>query len=319
MCYKYNSLRISKTIFFPLLIVFLLFSCKKTETTLMSQKLPTITQQIASNSNFTILKAAFIKTGMDVLLDSPGSYTLFAPDNDAFLNSGISLTIINELSASRLKFILSYHLLPVKYVLNDFKKDVYYNEVSVGGDSSFVTKNNEGLFVNGIKISKTDLKQSNGVIHITAKVIFPPEVNMLNVIASDSSLSFFYAAIMRTSTSSSTNFLKMLDCGCKFTIFAPTNDAFKNTGLNTIATINGLDTNKLVTILSNHIIKDRLFITDLTPNTQLHMMNGCLLSIDHLSKGVGIKGSANKEFITILKSDILTKQGVLHVIGDLIE
>ena len=314
-----NYLKIYRKFLLLFFIGLAFISCKKSEPNLMSQKLPTITQQISSNDNFTILKAALIKTGMNILLDSPGAYTLFAPNNEAFLNAGISTSSINDITVAKLKFILAYHLLPVKYVLNDFKLDVYYNEVSIGGDSSFVIKNKEGLFVNGIKIINTDLKQSNGVIHTTSKVIFPPEVNMLNMISLDSNLSFFYAAIMRTGSSGSINFLKTLDCGCKFTIFAPTNDAFKNAGINSITAINSVGINKLVNILSNHIIKERLFLSDLSPNIQLQMMNGCLLSIDHLGNGICLKGTSNKDFINIIKSDMLTKQGVLHVISDLIE
>src|SRR5688572_19249269 len=77
---------------------------------------PSIASIISSDPNYSILKAAVERAGlMSLLADSTKSFTLFAPDNAAFIASGIpNESVIGLLRPGLLDTVLRYHLVPGK-------------------------------------------------------------------------------------------------------------------------------------------------------------------------------------------------------------
>lgn len=277
-----------------------------------------ITDQIATNSSFSILNVALAKADMQEMLDTPGTFTFFAPNNSVMIASGFNLEKIQQLSRDTLRKILTYHLLNTRLFENDFRMGVHYNEITAGGDSSYAIRNEQGLFVNGIKMLYTDFLQSNGLIHIPSKVFHFPQGDLLDVVEADTSLSLFNAALLK-SAKGGTDLTNALVCGCKFTIFAPTNTAFKLAGYQDKASIENADYQKVVALLSYHIAKERSFSSDWSHDMKMQMINGRFVQVMQNGTAFMLKGEYNKEPIPIIKQNTMAIHGLVHVIDRLLE
>ena len=88
-------------------------ACKKEDST--PPTVQNITEQINANSKFTLLKAALVKSGLDATLGSAGTYTVFAPTDDAFKAFGLSSEAVIGLAPAELvKSVMQYHVLGTK-------------------------------------------------------------------------------------------------------------------------------------------------------------------------------------------------------------
>jgi len=82
---------------FLLALVFIVVACDDDDPSTPGSESQTITEIAASNDDFTILTSALIKADLDGVLDGSGSFTVFAPTDDAFEQAGI--TNLDNLSA----------------------------------------------------------------------------------------------------------------------------------------------------------------------------------------------------------------------------
>ena len=129
------------------------------------------------NGNFTTLVAALEATGLDdVLDDMDGTFTVFAPTDDAFALLGEET--INGLLADTdtLSDILLYH------VIVDAEIDSSAAVASAGstvemanGKSVGLSLDGESLLVNVSVVTMVDVEADNGVIHVIDAVILPAE------------------------------------------------------------------------------------------------------------------------------------------------
>lgn len=297
-----------------ILWLFTFSSCKKKND--ITPETGTITTIVSNSPDFTILKAAVIKAGLAATLDGKGPFTVFAPTNDAFKASGITLETINSLSPDALKGILLYHTLGAKVVSADVPAGPDAPVATVEGSNIFVTKNSMGVFVNGVSVIKADIMATNGVIHAISKVLMPPTGNIVETAQANPNFSYLVAAVVRASQGS-TNVAQVLSGNGPFTVFAPTNDAFKAAGFATIADINNTDPNTLTSILTYHVISGRIFSSDLTNGAQPVTVNGGKVTIG-LTNGATVKGNGNANPSKITATDIVTTNGVIHVIDQVL-
>lgn len=303
-----------KQLFGILAISLLASSCKKSDD---SPAAPgTITSQVSSGTNFTLLKSAVVKANLATTLDGAGPYTVFAPTDDAFSASGISSSVISSLSSDQLKTILLYHTVGSKILAANVPAGPNAKVTTAGGDSIFVTNNSNGVFINGIKVSQADITASNGVIHTMPKVLLPPAGNIVQVASADTSFSYLVAAVVRASTGS-TNVAAALSGSAILTVFAPTNNAFRAAGFPTIASINSANPNTLASILTYHVIPGRIFSSDLVSGAQPTTVNGGNVTIS-LTGGPSVKGSMNSTPSNIIGTNIMCKNGVIHVIDQVL-
>ena len=136
-----------------------------------------------SQNNFDILCELLRDADLDRLLDEEGTYTIFAPSNDAFRKLGNrKLDDLREDPTGELRDILKYHVSDRIY----FEKDLYCNRKidTLRGDTSddFTTTkcNARGWYQVGQgndepypEVIATDIVTCNGVVHVTDKVILP--------------------------------------------------------------------------------------------------------------------------------------------------
>ena len=95
-----------------------------------------------------------------------------------------------------------------------------------------------------------------------------------------------------------------------FTVFAPTDEAFAKLPAGTLEALLA-DKDKLTAVLTYHVVSGKLMASDVVQASSLKTVQGGSASID-TSSGAKIDGA------NIVKTDIQTSNGVIHVIDSVI-
>jgi uncharacterized surface protein with fasciclin (FAS1) repeats len=129
-----------------------------------------IVETAAGNADFSTLVAAVKAADLAGALSGEGPFTVFAPTNAAFakLPAGTVDTLLKPENKSKLASILKYHVVSGKIMAGDVLKAA--KVTTLQGQSAPI-----GLTIGGANIIKTDIKCSNGVIHVIDAVILPKE------------------------------------------------------------------------------------------------------------------------------------------------
>ncbi|HPZ10332.1 MAG TPA: fasciclin domain-containing protein [Candidatus Eremiobacteraeota bacterium] len=127
----------------------------------------------ASDSFKTLVKA-LESAGLVDTLKSKGPFTVFAPTDEAFakLPKGTLQDLLKPENKNKLKSILTYHVVSGEVFAKDVVK--LYKAKSLQGQKITVKVKNKVVMVDNAKVVKTDIKASNGVIHVIDTVIMPP-------------------------------------------------------------------------------------------------------------------------------------------------
>jgi uncharacterized surface protein with fasciclin (FAS1) repeats len=262
--------------FFTILSVALMtFSCSNDDTKEVV-KLNSIAEIAkADPANFSILVDALKKTGLDVTLSNPGSYTVFAPTNAAFTTSGFSSATINALNPlvpadvqkiADLKLVLQNHILGVGTRSLDlvagasFKTFGYYrsNPLAFTGANlnMFISKTGSDIIINagatngGAKITTVDIEASNGVVYVIDTVLKLPTI--VNQIVSNPSLSSLLGVVNSPAQASVLAILTNATYAASVTVYAPNNDAFTK-ALGTGGYLVGKTDAEITNILKYHL------------------------------------------------------------------
>lgn len=284
----------------------------------------TITDKVVADPSFSTLEAAVVKAGLAETLKGTGPFTVFAPDNAAFTASGI--TSIDGISAEDLKKILLYHTLASKVMAGDIATASNTKVLTANSpaDSIFVTKNANGVFVNGIKVTAADIAADNGVIHKLEKVLMPASGNVVETAIAtsggDNALDSLVVAVVRADAANP-GLINLLSSGT-LTVFAPTNKAFRDllTALS-LTNISQIPIATLTAVLQYHVVAGRAFSSDLTNGALPMFANGSTTvsltgptikgnnGVLNLSVGGSTDNTSN-----IIATNILCRNGVVHVI-----
>lgn len=294
-----------------------LTSCDKDDDPVVTN---TITDVVSNSASFSVLKEAVVKANLATTLSGAGPFTVFAPDNTAFANAGITSATVAALTPTQLSDLLLYHTLGSKVLAADVPAGPNAKVITAGGDSVFVTKNTAGVFVNGIKVTAADIAADNGVIHQLSKALNKPSGNVVATAqAPGSGLDSLVKAIVRANNApgGDPTLINTLSTAT-ITVFAPGNAAFTQllTALGT-NDINNIPVATLVAVLKYHVVVGRAFSSDLA-NGNLTMFAGGNTSIN-LTNGSGggptIKGNGNGTNLSnIVGTNLMCRNGVVHVI-----
>ena len=295
---------------------FFLSSCDKDDDT--PAQANTISDIVVAGSSFTSLEAAVLKANLQGTLSSTGPFTVFAPDDAAFTASGITTAALNALSITQVQNILLYHTVGSKILAADVPAGPNAKVTTAGGDSVFVTKNANGVFINGIKVKTADVAADNGVIHVIERVLNPPVGNIVETAVVGNLDSLVKAVTRATSAPGGDPSLAATLSNTRLTVFAPTNAAFTQllSALG-LSKIDDIPVATLLAVLRYHVVAGRAFSSDLS-NGNLAMLAGGNTTIN-LSNGTGggptITGNGNggnKSNITA--TNIVARNGVVHLI-----
>jgi uncharacterized surface protein with fasciclin (FAS1) repeats len=216
---------------------------------------------INGDTSYSFLKTALTRAGMlDALANPSSTYTLFAPKNSAFRNSGIpSTAVINALPLTTLVPLLQYHLVPGQ-IYSSLNIPPTYPNIQLPTAfvfpapntnplvrfSTFPSRRDNGLWVNNVPITTPDIAASNGVMHNVLTLVAPPSrslwdrINTDTVSTNNKSLAYLRAALIRADSGVAPTSLASLIYTLSYppvnaTVFAPTDSAFRATLTGAIA------------------------------------------------------------------------------------
>jgi transforming growth factor-beta-induced protein len=255
----------------------------------------------SADPQFSILVQALTKADLATTLGQSGTYTVFAPTNDAFnaLFTKLGVSGIDQLSAEALKPILLYHVLGSKAVSSGLTSG-YVSTLSPAIAGRFVSLKVDvsgGVMLNSsTSVTKADIMASNGVIHVINQVLLPPTVADLAV--ANSSFTTLVSAL------SGAGLVPALsDPAGTFTVFAPTNEAFAQ--LSSVP-------DDLKPILLYHVLGSTVYANGVTTGYAKTLSTYMTHPMDiyiNTASGVKINNSAS-----VVLADVVGTNGVIHVI-----
>jgi uncharacterized surface protein with fasciclin (FAS1) repeats len=159
----------------------------------------------------------------------------------------------------------------------------------------------DSVMVNGATVTTADVMTSNGIIHVIDTVLTP--TSSYNDITRTATCTGVHSSLVAALIQA--ELAETLQGDGPFTVFAPTDQAFADAGIDLAAlnTEEGKET--LTDILLFHVYSGTLASTDITDGMKLRMLNG---DDAMLSPTEGIEGA------NITLADVQTSNGVIHVI-----
>ncbi|MDF5734432.1 MULTISPECIES: fasciclin domain-containing protein [unclassified Nostoc] len=120
--------------------------------------------------SFKTLVAAVQAADLVETLKSPGPFTVFAPNDDAFakLPAGTIQTLLQNIP--QLTRILKYHVVPGKLLQADLAQLGTVNSVE---GSPIKIDSSDGFEVKNATVLAADIEADNGVVHVIDTVILP--------------------------------------------------------------------------------------------------------------------------------------------------
>ncbi|GCL42859.1 MULTISPECIES: fasciclin domain-containing protein [Nostocales] len=137
----------------------------------------TIVEVASANSSLKTLVTAIKAAGLVETLSGKEPLTVFAPTDAAFkaLPKGTLAKLLKPENQDTLVKILTYHVVPGAIT----SKDIKAGEVkTVEGAVVKVQVRKGRVTVNNARVTRADVKASNGVIHVINKVLLPPDVKL---------------------------------------------------------------------------------------------------------------------------------------------
>lgn len=127
-------------------------------------------------SNLKTFVSAVKAAGLTNTLNGTGPFTVFAPSDAAFkkLPKATLSALMKPENKAHLASILKYHVIKGKVTAHEamgMKSGTMVT--SVGGSKLKITHTKSGVYVNGAKVTMTDINADNGVIHVIDMVLMP--------------------------------------------------------------------------------------------------------------------------------------------------
>ena len=238
-------------------------------------------------------------------LQGTGPFTLFAPTDQAFIDAGIDLAALDTVEGkATLADILLYHVVAGAVPSSAVTGCMSANAVN-GQPLSFTV--GTSVMVNGATVTLADVNTSNGVIHVIDKVLTPTDTpNDLPRTAQCTGVhNSLVAAVIQA------ELLATLQGEGPFTLFAPTDQAFADAGID----LASLDTPEgkvaLADILLHHVYSGAVLSADITDGMVVQMVNGDNIT---LTVTTGMSASVLIGNATVTGADVMTSNGIIHVI-----
>ncbi len=259
-----------------------------------------IVDTAAAAGNFKTLIAAAKAAGLVETLKSDGPLTVFAPTDDAFakLPDGTVEKLLGD--PERLGAILKYHVIAGKVLAADVVK---LKDAKTVLGQSLAIDTSDGVKVGTANVVATDVKASNGVIHVIDSVLIPNN-DIVEVARSAGSFKTLLTALEAADLTGA------LQTAGPFTVFAPTDDAFAKLPKGTVESLLK-DKEKLKAILTYHVVSGEVLAKDVVKLGEARTLQGQTVKID-TSNGVKVD-KAN-----VVKTDVKATNGVIHVVDSVL-
>jgi uncharacterized surface protein with fasciclin (FAS1) repeats len=245
--------------------------------------------------------------GLVETLAGEGSFTVFAPTNDAFAALGSDLDAVladNELLTS----VLLYHVVDGKVLSPDAIALAGSDVDTLSGDAIALSLQDDSLYINDAMVTAVDIEASNGVIHVIDAVLLPPAEmaeepgTIVDIAVADERFSTLVTALQQA------ELVDTLAGEGAFTVFAPTNDAFAALGSDLDAVL--ADNELLTKVLLYHVLD-----SEVASETAVTLDGQTVETLAGDSFEVSVKdGSLYINDAMVVIADIEASNGVIHVI-----
>ena len=242
------------------------------------------------------LVAALVQADLVSTLEGPGPFTVFAPTDDAFAAANIDLAALDTPEGKEtLTDILLYHVysgsVPASAVTDGMMAEM------VNGDKVAFTNDGTTVTVGGATVTQADVIASNGIIHVIDKVLMPP-----SDIPTTAGTTGIHSTLVNAVVQA--NLLTTLSGEGPFTVFAPTDQAFTDLGVD----LSTLSESELSNILLYHVVSAEVPASAVTDCLSTDAANNQPLSFTVSDSGVMVNDA------NVITTDVITSNGLIHVI-----
>ncbi len=265
-----------------------------------------IVDTAVENGSFNTLAAALQAAGLVETLKGKGPFTVFAPTDEAFakLPAGTVQNLLKPENKDLLVKILTYHVVPGKLKAANV---LAASELKTVQGFPVQIRTEEGkVFVDNAQVVLTDVRTSNGVIHVIDTVILPPD-DIVDTAIKDGRFKTLVAAVQAA------GLVETLKGEGPFTVFAPTDQAFAKLPAGTLTTLlKPENKQQLVDILTYHVVAGKLPAAEVVKQFEIKTAQG---------QPVLVKVDGDKVFINnaqVILTDIRAGNGIIHVIDAVI-
>jgi uncharacterized surface protein with fasciclin (FAS1) repeats len=237
--------------------------------------------------------------------------TIIAPVDSAFINAGITARVAANLGPVKCDSIMMYYTILDGIQFNTAsEKEIGFS--SGLGPNLFADSTNTALYFDGIEaVSTTPVHVGKSSIYKLKQFINVPAGTVTEIVASDTSLRMFNEALRRT------NFLATLSDGT-YTLFMPTNDAFKKAGYADIKSIDRENINTITQILLSQTVPNNYFENDLNKQTSLKTLQGESIMVKTKGNFKMIKNSHPNTSATLLNNGMLADNVLTYKTNNLL-
>ncbi len=293
-----------------------------------------IVETAAAAGNFNTLLAAAQAADLVDALKGAGPITVFAPTDEAFaaLPEGTLEALLNDTDA--LTAILTYHVVPGEVTSDQVVK--LSSAATLNGESVAISVTGDGkVMINDATVTVTDIKATNGVIHVIDAVLIPGASASARDNLTEASAWFgrgwlanavrsgdlnWFTRYLSLNTVSRLAGLSTLSTAVRaadlqrtlttqgpFTVFGPTNEAFAALPAGTVEALLN-DPATLSNILLYHVAAREVKAAQVVTLSNVTMANGGAVDI-MVDNGTVMVNDAK-----VLYVDIAARNGVLHII-----
>ncbi|TXI64410.1 MAG: fasciclin domain-containing protein [Flavobacterium sp.] len=283
----------------------LMFSCSDDDSAPQNNS---ITDIASGNPNFSILVDALSRADLAETLDQAGSYTVFAPTNDAFLDflDANGFESLDDVPLPTLTQVLLNHVVSGTNLSTGLTTG-YVKTLAKGGASSTNTlsmfiNTESGVRLNGVSsVTTADITANNGVIHVVDAVIgLPTIVTHATANPNFSTLASLLTQQELVGTLNGT-------ASSPFTVFAPLNSAFDTATLNLYS---GLTSTQKTAVLTYHVVAGANVLSNAIPSGPITTFETGTFTIS----GTVITDEQNRT-TNIVATDVQASNGVIHAVN----
>ena len=286
----------------------LMFSCSDDDS---PQQNNSITDIASENPNFSILVDALNRADLAETLDQEGSYTVFAPTNEAFMNflDDNGFESLDDVPLPTLTQVLLNHVVSGTNLSSGLTTG-YVKTLATGSASSTNTlsmfiNTASGVRLNGVSsVTTADIIADNGVIHVVDAVIgLPTIVTHATANPNFSTLATLLTEQELVGTLNGT-------ASSPFTVFAPLNSAFDTATLNLYG---GLNSTQKTAVLTYHVVPGANVLSNAIPSGPITTFETGTFTIS----GTVITDEQSRA-TNIVATDVQASNGVIHAVNQVL-
>ena len=261
------------------------------------------TQDIPANAAATgvhnTLVDALTTANLVSTLQGSGPFTVFAPTDTAFAEAGIDIsTFDTQEEIDTLTSILLHHVVAGSVASSALTDGMF--ATTVNGDRVQFGVDANGVTLSNANVTTADVQASNGIIHVIDRVMLPP-VDIPTTAQSTGIHGSLVAAVIQA------ELLSTLEGPGPFTVFAPTDQAFTDAGIDLADFSTEAGKQTLADILLYHVVGADVPAANVTECMTADAANGQPLAFT-------VDGGVMVNDANVVMTDVISSNGLIHVI-----